>query len=504
MGSARHRSPSANHRSPVHSSRYISRLRLTQFRNYQSAALDLDARHVVLIGRNGAGKTNLLEAISLLAPDRGLRRAPFEELAAHGSDGSWAVAATVEAPAGPAAIGTGFSAGEAARKVRINGAPARRVEEMSDYLRLLWLTPAMDGLFSGPAGDRRRFLDRLVTTLVPQHSATVADYERAMRQRNRLLEENADPIWIGALEAQMAELAAAVHFARIDCIAHLSELIAQYEGSEFPAAGLALGPLFPAEAAPSGAAGLEAELRRRWADGRGADRAAGRTLLGPHRVDFEVRYAQKDVPAALGSTGEQKALLVGLILAHARLIAKMTGITPILLLDEIAAHLDAGRRAALFATLDELGTQCFMTGTDELLFESLGETAQRFLVRNGHLRPLREHMPSSTYELFRQAMADRRQIVCEYDGLRREICPTILGHSDKEEKALVFQFGGDTTDGPVRPPGQWKCLRLTAVGGAEFQEGPWRTGERHSAQTCVKEVDFDVNPDSPYNPRFRL
>ncbi len=251
-------------------SRYISRLRLTQFRNYQSAALDLDDRHVVLIGRNGAGKTNLLEALSLLAPDRGLRRAPFEELAAHGSDGSWAVAATVETPGGSTAIGTGFSPGEAARKVRINGAPARRVEDMSEYLRLLWLTPAMDGLFSGPAGDRRRFLDRLVTTLVPRHSTTVADYEKAMRQRNRLLEENADPIWIGALETQMAEHGAALHFARIDCIAHLSELIAGPEKSEFPKAGLALGPLFAREAEP--------QARR---SSRPSSGAAGRMGVAP-------------------------------------------------------------------------------------------------------------------------------------------------------------------------------------------------------------------------------
>jgi DNA replication and repair protein RecF len=486
-------------------SRYISRLRLTQFRNYQSAALDLDERHVVLIGRNGAGKTNLLEAISLLAPDRGLRRAPFEELAAHGADGSWAVAATVETPGGPAAIGTGFSPGESVRKVRINGAPARRVEEMSEYLRLLWLTPAMDGLFTGPAGERRRFLDRLVTTLVPGHSATAADYEKAMRQRNRLLEENADPIWIGALETQMAEQAAALHFARIDCIAHLGELIAQQEIGEFPKAALALGPLFPGEREAASAAELEAALRSRWADGRGADRAAGRTLLGPHRIDFEVRYAQKDLPAALGSTGEQKALLVGLILAHARLIAKMAGITPILLLDEIAAHLDAGRRAALFATLDELGTQCFMTGTDALLFQSLGDTAQPFLVRNGQLHPHGAKLPSSTYGLFRQAMAGRRQIVCEYDGLRREICPVSLGHSGEEEKALVFQFAGETSNGPIRPPGEWKCLRLAGVGKAEMREGPWHTGERHSAaRACVEQVDFEVDADTPDSPSGRL
>jgi DNA replication and repair protein RecF len=367
-------------------SRYISRLRLTQFRNYHSAALDLDERHVVLVGPNGAGKTNLLEAISLLAPDRGLRRAPFEELAAHGSDGSWAVAVTVETPAGPADVGTGLTPGDAGRRVRINGATARGVEQMSDYLRLLWLTPAMDGLFSGPASDRRRFLDRLVMTLIPGHSASVRDYETAMRQRNRLLEENADPVWIGAVEAQMAEHAAALHFARADCLTHLSELIAEGRSGDFPAAAVAMSPLVEV-GDPQGAAALETALRVTWSSSRGQDRAAGRALIGPHRVDFEVRYAQKDVPAALGSTGEQKALLVGLVLAHARLVARLTGITPFLLLDEIAAHLDPARRAALFEALDAFGTQCFMTGTDPLLFEALGGRAHVISVRDGRLYP---------------------------------------------------------------------------------------------------------------------
>jgi DNA replication and repair protein RecF len=367
-------------------SRYLSRLRLTHFRNYASAALDLDERHVVLVGPNGAGKTNLLEAISLLAPDRGLRRAPFEELASQGSDGAWAVAVTVETPDGPADIGTGLNAGDSGRRVRINGATARTVEEMSAYMRLLWLTPAMDGLFTGPAGDRRRFLDRLVTTLVPGHASSVADYEKAMRQRNRLLEEDADPLWISAVEQQMAEHAAALHFARADCLAHLTDLIAA-GGDGFPTAHVSVTGLLDSGPEPTGAAALEAELQRLWADTRGLDRAAGRTLVGPHRVDFEVRYAQKNMPAALGSTGEQKALLVGLVLAHARLVARMTGITPFLLLDEIAAHLDPGRREALFAALDGLQTQCFMTGTDPVLFEALGARAKTVVVREGRLFP---------------------------------------------------------------------------------------------------------------------
>lgn len=365
--------------------RHLSRLRLTAFRNYAAAALDLDARHVVLTGPNGAGKTNLLEAVSVLSPGRGLRGASFETLQAAGSDIGWAVAATVETPDGPADIGTGASP-EGGRRVRINGANARSVEAMSDYLRVLWLTPAMDGLFSGPAGDRRRFLDRLVTTLIPSHSASVGDYEKAMRQRNRLLEEEGDPHWLGAIEAQMAELGASIHLARADSLGHLQALIRQsLEDGNFPAAQLALTPLFEGESevVPSGA--LEEALARAWRAGRGLDRAAGRTISGPHRVDLEVTYAQKAMPAALGSTGEQKALLIGLILAHARLVRLRTGITPFLLLDEIAAHLDPDRRRALFAALDGLETQCFLTGTDAMLFEALGARAQMVSVREGRL-----------------------------------------------------------------------------------------------------------------------
>jgi DNA replication and repair protein RecF len=371
-------------------SRFISRLRLTAFRNYATAALDLDRRHLVLVGPNGAGKTNLLEAISLLSPGRGLRRAAFDTLAAHGSDGAWAVAATLESDDGPVDIGTGLSVGEASRRVRINGANARAIEDMSAYLRLLWLTPSMDGLFSGPASERRRFLDRLVTTLIPGHSATVSDFDNAMRQRNRLLEDNGDPRWIAAIEAQMAEYASAMHFARTDSLAHLQALIsATVDLESFPAARLALTPLFEDGHEPTSSTQLEAELAGRWVAMRAVDRAAGRTTLGPHRVDFEVSHAQKDMPAALGSTGEQKALLIGLILVHARLVAKMTGIAPFLLLDEIAAHLDPNRRAALFAALDALQTQCFLTGTDAMLFEAMGAGAQRVTVRDGRLQKAR-------------------------------------------------------------------------------------------------------------------
>jgi DNA replication and repair protein RecF len=367
--------------------RYLSRLRLTAFRNYAAAALDLDARHVVLTGPNGAGKTNLLEAISLLSPGRGLRRASFDTVQAQGSDIGWAVAATVETDSGPADIGTG-AAPDGGRRVRINGANARSVEAMSDYLRVLWLTPAMDGLFAGPASDRRRFLDRLVTTLIPTHSATVGDYERAMRQRNKLLDDDGDPAWLTAIERQMAELGASIHLARTDSLLHLQALIDQsLEDRSFPAAHLALTPLFENQFEPTSSADLETALAAVWRGSRGLDRAAGRTIYGPHRVDLEVTYWQKAMPAALGSTGEQKALLIGLILAHARLVKLRTTITPFLLLDEIAAHLDPDRRRALFGALDGLGTQCFLTGTDRLLFEALGDRAQRLIVRDGRVSP---------------------------------------------------------------------------------------------------------------------
>ncbi|WP_332713122.1 DNA replication/repair protein RecF [Pelagibacterium mangrovi] len=367
--------------------RSISRLRLTGFRNYASAALDLDPRHVVLTGENGAGKTNLIEAISLLAPGRGLRRAGFDTLGIVGGDGLWAVAASIETKFGPVDIGTGASPDASARRVRINGANARSVEEMSEHLRVLWLTPSMDGLFTGPASERRRFLDRLVTALHPGHSGAVSDFEKIMRQRNRLLEDNGDPAWLSAIEAQMAELATAIHFARADSLAHLQALMAKsVADTGFPEALLAITPFFEGEMPPT-ASGLEAALAGLWRESRGLDRAAGRTTSGPHRIDLEVTHAPKTMPAGLCSTGEQKALLIGLILVHARLVSQMTGITPILLLDEIAAHLDPLRRRALFDALERLGTQCWMTGTDPVLFADLGARAQYFTVAAGGVRP---------------------------------------------------------------------------------------------------------------------
>lgn len=368
--------------------RYISRLRLSAFRNYPTAALDAGAGHVVLTGPNGAGKTNLLEAVSLLAPGRGLRRAGFDLMRQNGSDTPWAVAATIETEQGPVDLGTGPSEGTAARRVRINGANARGVEQMSDYLRLLWLTPDMDGLFRGGASDRRRFFDRLVMTLIPDHGLAVNRFEQAMRQRNRALEEGADAAWLKAIEAQMAISAAAIHFARIDSLGHLQALAAQsVDEAAFPAAQLHLTAMLDLQGDMTSSSRLEAELGAVWARNRAVDKAAGRTIVGPHRVDFAVAHAQKQMPAALCSTGEQKALLIGLVLAHARLIAQMTRIIPILLLDEVAAHLDPDRRAALFTALDDLGAQCWMTGTDPELFRA-AKNAQAFRVEQGMIREI--------------------------------------------------------------------------------------------------------------------
>jgi DNA replication and repair protein RecF len=372
-------------------SRYLTRLRLTGFRNYTSAALDLDARHLVLVGHNGAGKTNLMEAISLLAPGRGLRRAAFEDLAQAGSDGGWAVAATLETPAGPVDLGTGQSPDGLGkpRRVRINGADARAVEALGEHIRVMWLTPAMDGLFTGPAGDRRRFLDRLVLTLIPGHTTSLNAYERAMRQRNRLLNENPDLAWLDAIETEMAAHATAVTFARADTLGHLAALLtAAEDAGPFPAATVDLSGLEPFETEATQSGALETGYIEAWRAARPIDRAAGRTTIGPHRADLEVGHMGKGVPARLCSTGEQKALLIGLVLAHAQLVADMSGLPPILLLDEIAAHLDENRRAALFDKLDELGVQCVMTGTDQMLFEALGDRALRVAVEDARLTPV--------------------------------------------------------------------------------------------------------------------
>ncbi|MER9298326.1 DNA replication/repair protein RecF [Mesorhizobium sp. M0621] len=372
---------------------HISKLTLTNFRNYAALTIDLAPGAVVFSGDNGAGKTNLLEAISFLTPGRGLRRAPYADVAREGGDGGFALHARLDGPDGQVEIGTGISGGdnpgEGGRRVRINGAPARSAEDMLEWLRVVWLTPAMDALFTGPGADRRRFLDRLVLAIDPGHGQRAIDYEKAMRGRNRLLIEGSrDDRWFDAIETQMAETGVAIAAARAEMVRLLAAMIDRLpDTGPFPQADIGLSGDLEAEIAAAPAVDVEERFRRTLADGRDRDRAAGRTLEGPHRSDLVVRHRPKAMPAELCSTGEQKALLVGIVLSHARLTGEMSGMTPILLLDEIAAHLDGGRRAALFSILEELNCQVFMTGTDAALFSSLTGRAQFLTVDHGTVGP---------------------------------------------------------------------------------------------------------------------
>ncbi|MGB3897885.1 MAG: DNA replication/repair protein RecF [Mesorhizobium sp.] len=368
---------------------HITRLTLTNFRNYASVSLDLRPGAVVFTGDNGAGKTNLLEAVSLFTPGRGLRRAPYGEVAREGGDGGFALHAMIDGPEGEVEIGTGMVAGEASRRVRINGAPTRSADAMLEWLRVVWLTPAMDALFTGPAGDRRRFLDRLVLAIDAGHGQRALDYEKAMRGRNRLLSEGSrDGAWFEAIETQMAETGVAIAAARAELVRLLVAMIEKLPAdSPFPQAELALSGDLETQIAALPAVEVEENFRRTLAGGRERDRAAGRTLDGPHRSDLLVRHRPKAMPAELCSTGEQKALLVGIVLSHARLTGEMSGIRPILLLDEIAAHLDTGRRAALFSILEELDCQTFMTGTEPALFSALAGRAQFVTVDHGTVGP---------------------------------------------------------------------------------------------------------------------
>ncbi len=373
----------------------VTRLRLDHFRNYVALDLDLGAAPgpVVLAGENGAGKTNLLEAVSFLSPGRGLRRADYGEVARLPGPGTWAVAVAAEGAMGPVEIGTGVQLGpdglpERQRRIRVNHAPARSAEALLEHLRIVWLTPAMDGLFTGPAGDRRRFLDRLVLAIDPGHGTRVSAFERALTSRNRLLEDQRpDATWLDGLEAQIAELGTAIAAARVELVARLAALVEDVAeaGSPFPFSRLSLEGTLEAGLATGAAVDVEDAYRLSLAGMRRRDAAAGRTLEGPHRSDLAVVHGPKDMPAGRCSTGEQKALLVGLVIAHARVVAATSGIAPILLLDEIAAHLDGERRAALFSILVDLGVQAFMTGTDEALFEALAGRGRVWRVSAGRL-----------------------------------------------------------------------------------------------------------------------
>ena len=366
----------------------LARLALTNFRSYADALIAPGPGFVILSGENGAGKTNVLEAVSLLSPGRGLRRASLSEMARSEGPGGFAVAARLGGspdsaePASGVEIGTGTSAAAPERRqVRINGAPAS-ANSLGEWLSVLWLTPAMDRLFSEGASGRRQFFDRLVLALEPGHAGHAARYEAAMRARNKLLADpdSADPAWLAALELGMAEHGARLAEARERTLAQLAGRLEAQPQGPFARAGLALdrwGP--PSEDA-------DERLKRDLKESRGRDSAAGRALVGPHRTDLLVTHLGKAQPAERCSTGEQKALLLAIVLAHADLVAERTWRRPILLLDEVAAHLDPSRRAALFERLAAGGGQVWMTGTERSLFDAVGD-ASWLHVAGGRIEP---------------------------------------------------------------------------------------------------------------------
>ena len=370
----------------------VRRLVLADFRSYAALDMEFEPGLVVLAGDNGAGKTNVLEAISLMAQGRGLRRAPIAECAREHGSGGWAVSVEIAGEDYRVQLGTGLdpASGEAsaARKCRIDRAPVGSARAFADHLRLVWLTPAMDGLFTGSPGERRRFLDRLVLAIDAEHGTRVNALERALRNRNRLLEEaRPDRIWLDATEIEVAGLGVAVAAARHETLVQLSALIERKRdpASPFPWAGLALAGEIEGMLAGNPALAVEERYRAMLRDSRSRDARAGRTLVGPHTSDLMVRHGPKQADAERASTGEQKALLTGLVLAHAALVAQMSGMAPILLLDEIAAHFDIVRRERLFEDLLALGGQVWMTGADPAVFATLGGRASLYAVAGGRV-----------------------------------------------------------------------------------------------------------------------
>lgn len=358
----------------------LDRITLTQFRNHSESRLDNTAKLNLLVGENGAGKTNVLEALSLIAPGRGLRRAALQELAAQNGDGSFAVSADLIASDGEAVrLGTGMQAERSGRRVvQVNGAQASALS-LGEWLAVGWLTPAMDRLFADSAGARRRYLDRLAVALDPAHARHAARYEAALRERNKLLSDAhaPDASWLDSIEAQLAAAGALLAQGRARLIAALTAELETLPDAPFARPALTYQHNAPLE---------EAELRAALAAGRARDRAAQRSLVGPHRDELEVVMSGKNVPAAQCSTGEQKAMLIAITLAHAELAAR--GRPGLLLLDEVAAHLDPVRREALFARLRDGGAQVWLTGTEPAPFADIMQEAAVWRVAGGALERL--------------------------------------------------------------------------------------------------------------------
>ncbi len=368
---------------------YLKSLTLQNFRSYSEANLQgLASGFIVLTGPNGAGKTNILEAVSLLSPGKGLRNADLDDIQKQDAELPWVVSAKAETIYGEIPLGTGRDPSKKRRVIRIKGEAAKSQADLADYISCLWLTPAMDRIFLEGSSGRRKFLDRMVFAFDPSHAGRLTRYENALSQRSKLLKEEktGDASWLNALEDQMAETGIAIAAGRLDFVQRLQTVCTRAGDAEFPVADISMSGFVEERLTQMPAVKVEEDFRRQLQLSRTQDSIMGGANAGPHRSDLIVRYRDKNMAADQCSTGEQKALLIGIINAHATLIKSERGSPPILLLDEIAAHLDENRRAKLFEKLEKLGGQVWLTGTDDELFSSI-RNGQKFHVRNGRFEP---------------------------------------------------------------------------------------------------------------------